>query len=249
MRRRTLFWTLLAVILPLAGLLPAYAAGDQAVHDAVVNVDDTGFSPATVTIVAGGSVTWVEKGFFVHTATSLGGAPQTFSTGGIGPFGSVSLTFSTPGTYGYTSATDCLNGNNMPRFNCGAVYTVVVEPPGAPFANATPIPFGVTPTPAPALPNATVTITDHGVTPATITVPVDGVVTWVNNGSVVHTATTNGQAPLAFDSGGLAPGQSVALAMPLPGSYMYSSATDCMHGNSNPGFNCGPYTVTVVASK
>lgn len=240
----------LALILVVAATATAAAAPLQ--HDVAVNVDDKGFDPPSIAIPVGGSVTWIEKGINVHTATSLGGAPQAFSTGGFGPFQSVSLTFNTPGTYPYSSATDCLNGNSMPGFVCGTYYVLVVPPGGAVPAVAAPGAPGPAPSaaapPVPAVPANTVSISEVGMSPASVTVPVGGVVTWINHGSQVHTATTNGSAPLAFDSGGLAPGQSSQAVFGIAGTYTYSSAPDCLNGNTHPGFNCGPYTIVVTAS-
>jgi plastocyanin len=236
-----------SLIVGAAGALPA--AADTLPRDVVVNVDDHGFDPSTIAIPVGGSVTWIEKGINVHTATSLGGAPQQFSTGGFGPQESRSLVFNTPGTYPYSSATDCLNGNNMPGFVCGVYYVLVVPPGGTPpavgqvilpTAVASPLPVA---SPAPA---NSATITDSGISPASLTVPVGASVTWTNTGSQVHTATTNGTAPAAFDSGGLAPGQSSQYSFPAAGTYEYTSATDCLNHNATPGFNCGPYTVVVT---
>ena len=239
----------LSLILGSAGALPV--AADTLQHDVVVNVDDRGFDPSTIAIPVGGSVTWIEKGLNVHTATSIGGAPQAFSTGGFGAFQSVSLTFDTPGTYPYTSATDCLNGNNMPGFVCGVYYVLVVPPGGtAPAVGQVTLPTPVSnPQPvATTLPSNSVTITDTGISPASVTVQQGSSVTWTNNGSQVHTATTNGVAAAAFDSGGLAPGQSSQYSFPAAGTYNYSSATDCFNHNATPGFNCGPYTVVVTTA-
>jgi plastocyanin len=243
---------ILALTLVGLGALPA--AADPLQHDVAVDANDAGFNPPSVTIPVGGSVTWIEKGINIHTATSLGGAPQQFSTGGFGSFQSVSLTFNTAGTYGYTSATDCLNGNNMPRFTCG-IYYVIVVPPGAnpsklpppaiPAANPPP-PGQATPAPA-AIPANAVAISDAGVSPAAVTIAAGGAVTWTNSGNQVHTATSTGTVPMGFDSGGMGPGQSSQVTFPLPGTYTYTSAVDCLGGSHVPAFNCGPYTVVVTA--
>ncbi len=241
-----------AGLLLITGGLPALA--DPIPHDVVVTITDSGFSPGSVVIQAGGSVTWQNRGLNVHTATSLGGAPQQFNTGGFNGNQNVSLTFMTPGVYSYSSATDCLNGNNMPGFVCG-VYSVTVVAPGS-SAPATPVPPDVPPTPqATAVPTpqptVNVTISDAGVSPPVVSVLLGGNVTWTNTGSEVHTATTtSSDVPLPFDSGGLAPGQSSVMTFPLAGTYTYTSAPDCQQGAGNPpGFSCGPYTVVVQGPK
>jgi plastocyanin len=237
-----------SLALTLAAVAAPHAVADTSVvHDAVVNVDDRVFDPPAVTIPVGGSVTWIERGINVHTASSLGGAPQQFSTGGFGPQESRSLTFNTPGTYPYTSATDCLNGVSMPGFICGVYYVLVVPPGGTAPQVATVATPGPAPTVQGFVPGGAgvVSITDGGMTPASVSVPVGGAVIWFNNGSVVHTATSEGPVPLAFDSGGLNPGQSAQVTFLLPGTYTYSSATECLNGNQAPQYQCGPYTVVV----
>jgi plastocyanin len=242
---------LTTALLAIATLAPLGAAADALQHDVVVNVDDVGFTPPVVSIPVGGSVTWIEKGLNVHTANSLAGAPQLFSTGGFGPFQSVSLTFNTAGTYPYTSATDCLNGNNIPRFVC-AVYYVLVVPPGGSVPQV-PAPILPASTPAPAAaasaPAATttsiLTISDGGFSRASITIPAGSAVLWVNAGSLVHTATSTRSVPVAFDSGGLGPNQSAEVTFTIPGTYIYTSAPDSLNGGAVPGFNCGPYSVIV----
>jgi plastocyanin len=223
-------------------------AADAAPHDVLVTITDNGFSPGSVVIPAGGSVTWSNKGTNVHTATSLGGAPQAFNTGGFSGNQSVARTFSAPGTYSYTSSTDCLNGNNMPGFVCGT-YSVTVVAPGSAVPSIPPPPV-VPPTPqataVPApLPTVDVAVTDSGLSPAVVTVLVGGTVTWTNTGSQAHTATSGAGVPLAFDTGGLAPGQSGIVTFQIPGSYTYTSAIDCFSGAHSLGFDCGPYTVVV----
>lgn len=237
----------------IAAAIPSVAAADALQQNAVVNVDDVGFTPSMVTIPVGGTVTWIEKGFNVHTASSVGGAPQAFTTGGFGPFQLASLTFNTPGSYPYTSATDCLNGNNMPGFVCGTYYVVVVAPGASvsPPSGASVLP---TPTPGPtpiALPSGTaagvVTITDAGMSPPVLTIAPGSTVVWINAGSQIHTATSTDNVPLRFDSGGLGPGQSSQVTFPNAGIYTYASATDCLNGNAVPAFNCGPYSIVVQA--
>ncbi len=52
-----------------------------------------------------------------------------------------------------------------------------------------------------------------------------------------------------LNTGGIDPGGSVTLALaPLnkPVTYTFTSATDCLFGNSTPSFNCAPATIKVV---
>ena len=92
-----------------------------------------------------------------------------------------------------------------------------------------------------------VTISDSGMSPRGITVGAGDSVMWTNAGNNVHTATSVRGTVLTFDTGGLSHGQAASSTFGVPGTYSYASATDC-GGNSTPGFDCGPYTVVVVAT-
>jgi len=251
------------VSLPLliSGQLPAAAATTAPVQNATVTITDSGMSPSSVTIGLGGTVNWVNKGNNTHTATT-GSAPFPFDTGGLAPNQTASFSLSLAGTYTYTSATDCLGGNNTPNFNCGPYTVIVTSGPGAgtAAAPAPAAPAPVAPAPASAAPttaaapgtaqqNVTVTITDKGFSPTALTITAGGTVNFTNSGSNVHTGTTNGGGnPVPVDTGGLAPGQTSSQTLGLPGTYTFTSATDCMNSNNTPGFNCGPVTVTVTST-
>ena len=64
----------------------------------LVAVADFAFSPATLTITAGDTVTWTNEDQVAHTATSTAGA---FDSGLLDQGDSFSFTFATPGTYDY----------------------------------------------------------------------------------------------------------------------------------------------------
>ena len=72
------------------GAAPALAAG--------VSVVDFSYSPKTVTIQAGESVSWSNNGQSPHTVTADGGS---FDSGNLNPGQGYSHTFSTAGTYAY----------------------------------------------------------------------------------------------------------------------------------------------------
>jgi plastocyanin len=63
-----------------------------------VSIGDNFYSPASVTINAGDTVTWTNNGQATHTATATDGS---FNTGNISPGQSRSHTFSQPGTFNY----------------------------------------------------------------------------------------------------------------------------------------------------
>jgi plastocyanin len=246
-----------AMALPLLLLAGMPAAADTSVASATVVMTDTGFEPAAVTIVPGGAVTFINKGSNVHNATSIGGAPLPFNTGGLGPGQSTSMSFGVPGKYYYTSATDCLTGGYSPQFPCSISFLVnvtsaeVVATSAAATAAVVPT-YTPSPTPVPAnlpQPTATVYITDTGITPETVYIALNGSVTFINQGSTVHTATSPGTSTWqGFDSGGLAPGGIYNLGFATAGTYTFSSAPDCLNGNNNPQFKCSTTYSVVVGS-
>src|SRR5579883_3504375 len=122
-------------LLALAGVSPASADA----QNASITITDKGFDPVNVTIGPGGTVTFTNSGTIVHTASSLGGAPLAFNTGGLAPSQSKSISFSLPGTYSFNSETDCMNGHNSPQFGCGG-GTITVSSTSPPAASTAPAP-------------------------------------------------------------------------------------------------------------
>ncbi|HLY66010.1 MAG TPA: hypothetical protein VKU60_10800, partial [Chloroflexota bacterium] len=224
---------------------------------ATVTMSDSGFSPATVAIAVGGSVTWKNQGNNVHTATSVPGVNPSFDTGGIGPGQSSAEAFTTAGSYYYSSSTDCLhNVQPIGAFSCTASYLITVGAPGAAIPQPAVAPAPVT-APAPVATasasgvqgaNALVTITDKGMSPTTVNILLNGSVTWKNQGNNVHSATSTAASDAsgmpAFDSGGVGSGQQATVGFTVPGTYMYTSTVDCLNGGIIT-YDCGPYTIVV----
>src|SRR5579884_802326 len=235
-----LFGAALALLVGLS-LTPAAMADDT-----TVTITDSGFTPTTLSVAPNTTITFINKGNQVHSATDTGKNP-VFDTGGIGPGQTGTVFIQQPGTYSYASQPDCLNGNVNPTFVCGP-YTLVIGAPAAAAGTVVPTP---TATPAPnstIQQNATVQISDTGFSPANVAIVPGGTITWTNVGTNIHTATS-GSAPLPFDSGGLSPGQTNSVQLNTPVTYVYTSSTDCQPGNVNPAFNCAAnYTVTVQAA-
>lgn len=90
--------TSLAALALLAAALvvapPAHAGGT----DHAVEIVDFAFSPATLTITTGDTVTWTNADSVVHTATSTTGA---FDSGDLAQGQSYTLTLTEPGTLDY----------------------------------------------------------------------------------------------------------------------------------------------------
>ncbi|MBV8087011.1 MAG: hypothetical protein JO247_19560 [Chloroflexi bacterium] len=71
-----------------------------------------------------------------------------------------------------------------------------------------------------------VTVTDAGFSPNPLTIQVNGVVTFVNQGPSVHTASSPLGTSPTFDTGGLAPGQQTSFQFTVPGTFPYFSNTE-----------------------
>jgi plastocyanin len=67
----------------------------------VVAIKDFAFSPSTLTIKAGDTVSWVNQGSAPHTVVSDSGSPVKFQSAELQTGASYSFTFSKPGTYPY----------------------------------------------------------------------------------------------------------------------------------------------------
>ena len=91
--------------MPLATDTPATApdaatpAGDMNSSAAMaVTIKDYAFTPATLTVPAGTTVTWTNNDPVPHTATASDGS---FDSGNLNPGQSFSFTFATPGSFSY----------------------------------------------------------------------------------------------------------------------------------------------------
>lgn len=63
-----------------------------------VFIQGMAFSPSTITVAAGTTITWTNKDAVAHTVTSTSGL---FDSGSVGTNGTYSHTFSTAGTFAY----------------------------------------------------------------------------------------------------------------------------------------------------
>lgn len=93
MRRRTIGLT--------ATLLAALLLGGAAhAADARVTIDNFSFSPATMTVERGATVTWANRDDIPHTVTDAGN-PRAFKSAPLDTDDTFSYTFASPGTYHY----------------------------------------------------------------------------------------------------------------------------------------------------
>jgi plastocyanin len=83
----------LLTLLTTAGCSDAAGPGSQD-----VSVTDNAFSPSTVTVTSGATVTWTWNGSNQHNVTWVSGTPAASATQSSGSY---QRTFDTPGTYAY----------------------------------------------------------------------------------------------------------------------------------------------------
>jgi plastocyanin len=88
----------LGAALAAAGLLAALAAVPASAADEDVAISGFSYSPGTVTITVGDSVTWTNSDAQAHTASADDGS---FDTSSIGNGDSATIEFSTAGSYPY----------------------------------------------------------------------------------------------------------------------------------------------------
>jgi plastocyanin/sugar lactone lactonase YvrE len=89
------------------------AAGEATGTQAAVEIKDYAFTPPTLTVAAGTTVTWTNNDAVPHTATASDGS---FDSGNLNPGQSYAFTFSTPGSYPYVC-----------QYHAGMMGTIVVQ--------------------------------------------------------------------------------------------------------------------------
>ena len=184
---------------------------------ASVAIGDGTFGPGTVTIAAGGNVTWRNSDDRAHTAT---GQSAAFDTGSIAPGRAVTKRFPAAGTFAYLCA---FHPDMQGAVRVVAPGAATAPPPAAP--KPTPVP--TTPPPATGAGGGTATggdpapvslrIVDLAFAPASATVAAGTTVTWTNTGIAPHTVTADG----AFDSGMLAAGASWSRRFDQAGTFRF----------------------------
>lgn len=206
-------------VFPRAAVVEAAGKAPPAV---TVTITEGGYTPSSVTIGIGGTVTWVNKGRQVHTATAVPGVGAAFDTGGLAPGQQQAITFTAPGTFPYRSQTDTGTAIQGVVTVLNRPPTVSVQDQMAALQAAGSLGPG----------QATVNISSTGLDNYTVTISACGTVTWNNNDTVLHTATSDPNAGYnAFDTGGIAPnGGSQSIGFQFPGTYTYHSETDPKSG-------------------
>lgn len=178
---------------------------------AAVSVGDGIFSPPSITVAVGGTVTWTNNDGSQHNVTANAGA---FKSTTLAPGAKFSFKFTKPGTYAYNCTFHGgMNGTIIVPTASGAV------PPPAAAVPAAPVVAGAAPAAVAAAPGKpgkhTVMVSDTGYTPAVLNARAGDTVTWVNHGKAPHTATGGG-----FDVI-LDPGASASTVLQKPGTIQY----------------------------
>jgi len=179
-----------------------------------VSMAGRAFSPGTVTISAGGSVTFRNDDDRAHTVTADDGA---FDSGPIGEGGSWKRTFKQAGTFSYLCAIHPdMTGEVVVKGSGGSGGSAAAPAPAAtPKPKPTPTP---TPTPTPATGGFDVQVRDFAFAPATVSVPVGSTITWHNAGEAPHTVTAGDGS---FDSDMIAAGASWDRTFETAGTFRY----------------------------
>lgn len=102
------FLVLLAVILAVVSAActapsgqPAPVVTPAAAGENAILIQNFAFSPATLAIKTGTTVTWTNRDSVTHTIAPDAGAPAGFGSGSLAPGASYQFTFTSPGTYAY----------------------------------------------------------------------------------------------------------------------------------------------------
>jgi len=187
------------------------SGGGTAPASATIRMANRAFSPSSVTIAAGGSVTFANADDRAHTATGRG-----FDSGVLAPGARSRQVFRSAGTFSFLcSIHPEMRGTVVVRASAAAG-------PAAPAPAATPTP-APTPTPVPSAasgaPGRTVTIVDFAFEPGEVRVPVGTTVAWQNAGTAPHTVTAREGS---FDSGTIAAGASFSRTFAAPGTFAFA---------------------------
>ncbi|HWL36250.1 MAG TPA: cupredoxin domain-containing protein [Frankiaceae bacterium] len=193
--------------------------GTTAPASGTVTMAGRAFSPSSISVRVGGTITFSNNDDDEHTVTAN---DRSFDSGVLNAGGRYTRTFRTAGTFRYFCAihTDMTGTVTVPSAS-GAV------PPPAPAA---PRPPAAAPAPPPAPPvrvagkpaAVRVNVIDFGYTPARATARVGDTVSWVNVGAAPHTVTPSGGAP--FGTSMLAAGATYRWSPTKTGTWSYVCA-------------------------
>jgi plastocyanin len=234
---------LLVLGMTLLGLSSLSSLDSVRAAEHTVSVTDGGFSPPSITIAPGDTVTWTNNSSSIQTIHSLlpGSDPNFFAKPFLYQNQSWSHTFSNAGAFNYQSNTTDITGTVIVSGSGGG---------GGPTATSTATPSGGGGGGGGGADN--VTITSGGFSPQSITVPSGSTVTWTNNSGVTQTVHSllPGSDPNFFAKPFLYNGESWSHTFPNPGTYQYHSNTTDFTGTVVvTGGSGGGATATPAATK
>lgn len=123
-----------ALVAALAGssTMPVVVAAPAEAASAAVLIQNFAYSPSTITIAVGSSITWTNRDSVDHTVTEVSG-PAGFDSGQIAPGATYTHTFTVAGTYTY----HCADHSMMPT---ATVRVGSASPPPKPSPKPSPRP-------------------------------------------------------------------------------------------------------------
>lgn len=142
---------------------PAETLDDGSIEVRITDDDSDGFTPQSLTIQPGQSVTFVNRDDDAHTATG-----SDWDTGILQPGDSATIAFATPGEFAYAC-----------QIHPVMTGTILVEGAAA------------TPQASPAASGNTIRIANLAYDPPQLDVAIGTTVTWTNDDQVSHTATSS----------------------------------------------------------
>ena len=176
----------------------ASEAGILEVH--IIDDDEHGFFPGVLQIEAGQTVTFYNDDDKEHTATG-----SDWDTGDLHPGDTAEVTFDEPGSFAYSC-----------QYHPVMMGTIEVQAAGTPEASPVASPEAAT-----GGDETAVTIVNFAFDPAEIEVPVGATVTWTNEDSAPHTATSSDGT---FDTGTLDQGAQGSHTFTEAGTFEYQCA-------------------------
>ena len=214
---------LAGLVLVAIATIPAPQRAYAATAD--VSIEAGGFSPSSLSIGTGTTVTWTNNSPTPQTVSSTlpGSDPDFFNSAWIYAGQSWSHTFANAGTFAYKSLTTNLTGSvTVGGGGSSPTSTPTSTPPqgGGGGGGA-----------------GSVSITSGGFVPQTVSISASQTVTWTNNSSTPQTvsSTLPGTDPNFFNSAWIYAGQSWSHTFASGGSFAYRSLTSGLTGTVSVG--------------
>jgi len=162
---------------------------------------DRSFTPESIEVETGTTITWSNESNEVHTVTSgtPGNADGVFNSGDVAPGGEFTYTFNESGTFDYF----CIPHPEM------TAEVIVVDPSNGDNGDNNGAHL--------------VTIPGQSFNPSNLEVEVGSTVTWSNDSNETHTVTSGspGNQDGVFDSGNLSPGEEFSFTFNEAGEFDY----------------------------